>query len=755
MLMNSKQYNTSPVDSGITCSRKPRWIAIAALAGSLILPTELMAAQNVLKSLSFNQLSSDLLELRLEMENPATTPSGFTIDNPARIALDFADTRNGLVKRTVPVNSGNVRSINTVEFQGRTRLIMNLNELSPYSTRVDGNDVFIRLSAEKDLALAPTTRKSTATKKVMPVAAPKPVASIKPAAVKKAAVIKRPTAAISSERTLHDMHFRRSQDGAGRITFKLTDPNTPIDIKQVGQKIYIDMRDVDVAESFLKRLDVMDFATPIQFIDTYRRGEDIRIEIIPVRGTEYEQIAYQADSHFTLELRPLAKEEVAERKEKTFAGERLSLNFQDIEVRSVLQLLADFTNQNVVVSDSVEGDVTLRLKNVPWDQALDIILKAKGLAMRQNGNVLMVAPAEEIAAREQLELESAQKVHKLSKLRTEIIQINYAKAADISTVLRTGQGGEESANEGLLSDRGSASVDERTNTLLVTDTPESLEGIHALVAKLDIPIRQVLIESRVVIATDDFNKEMGMRVGLTRYPDNNTNGSYGITSGNLGAVSNVFNQAIGGETDEKVEAPNRWNVNLPAANPTGSIGFQFGTLPLGSYLELELSAMEAEGRGEVVSSPRVITANQHEAYIEQGVEIPYLEASSSGAATVSFKKAVLGLKVTPQITPDDRIIMDLTVNKDSVGEWYGAGENKIPTIDTREVNTQVLVDNGETVVLGGIYEQVHTNSTRKVPLLGDLPIIGRLFRSDLVRDDKNELLIFVTPKIIGDASASR
>ena len=734
MLMNSKWYKKTSVNGDITCSRKPRWIALAALAGSLVLPTELMAAQNALKSLSFNQLPGNLLELRLKMENPAEKPNGFTIDNPARIALDFADTRNDLAKRVIPVDAGNVRSINAVEFQGRTRLIVNLNELSPYSTTVDGDDILIRLSSGGGVTPA--------------------AASVTPTVVS--------AAAITGASELRDMHFRRSEDGAGRVTFKLTDPNTPIDIKQIGQKIVIDMREVDVDDALLKRLDVIDFATPIQFIDTYRRGENVRIEIRPTRGVEYEQIAYQSDNHFTLELRPLAEEEVQARKEQNFEGERLSLNFQDIEVRSVLQLLADFTDQNVVVSDSVEGEVTLRLKNVPWDQALDIILKSKGLAMRQNGNVLMVAPADEIAAREQLELESAQKVHKLSKLRTEMIQVNYAKAENIAEVLRAGQsessGGDSisaGSNEGLLSDRGSASIDERTNTVLITDTAESLEKIHALIAKLDIPVRQVLIESRVVIATDDFNEEMGMRVGLTRYPDNNTSGGYGITSGNLGAVTNVFNQAIGGESDETVEAPDRWNVNLPASNPAGSIGFNFGTLPLGAFLELELSAMEAEGRGEVVSSPRVITANQHEAHIEQGVEIPYLEASSSGAATVSFKKAVLGLVVTPQITPDDRIIMDLTVNKDSVGEYFGAGANQIPTVDTREVSTQVLVDNGATIVLGGIYEQVRQKSTRKVPFLGDLPILGRLFRTDLTRDEKNELLIFVTPKIINDSSESR
>lgn len=734
MLMNSKRYKKTSVGGDITCSRKKQWLAMAALAGSMILPAELLAAQNALKSMSFNQLPGNLIELRLKMENPAEKPNGFTIDNPARIALDFADTYNDLAKRMVPIESGNVRSVNAVEFQGRTRLIINLNELTPYSTSVEGDEVLVRLSSGGGLAQAPAASSSTVVS----------------------------SAGIEGARALRDMHFRRAEDGAGRVTFKLTDPNTPIDIKQIGRKVVIDMREVDVPEGLLKRLDVMDFATPIRFIDTYRRGENVRVEIHPSQGTEYEQIAYQSDNHFTLELRPLAKEEVQARKERVFEGERLSLNFQDIEVRSVLQLLADFTDQNVVVSDSVEGDVTLRLKNVPWDQALDIILKSKGLAMRQNGNVLMVAPADEIAAREQLELESAQKVHKLSKLQTEMIQINYAKAETIAEVLLAGQDqtsdeeeGATNSSSGLLSDRGTVSIDERTNTILVTDTAESLEKVHALVAKLDIPVRQVLIESRVVIATDDFNEEMGVRVGLTRYPDNNVSGGFGITSGNLNAVTNVYNQAIAGEDDEEVEAPDRWNVNLPASNAAGSIGFNFGTLPLGSYLELELSAMEAEGRGEVVSSPRVITANQHEASIEQGVEIPYLEASSSGAATVSFKKAVLALNVTPQITPDDRIIMDLTVNKDSVGEWYGAGENQVPTVDTREVNTQVLVDNGETVVLGGIYEQVRTNSSRKVPFLGDLPILGRLFRQDLSRDEKNELLIFVTPKIIGDSTASR
>ena len=422
-------------------------------------------------------------------------------------------------------------------------------------------------------------------------------------------------------------------------------------------------------------------------------------------------------------------------KKVTYDGEELSLNFQDIEIRSVLQLLADFTDLNIVVSDSVEGKLTLRLKNVPWDQALDIILRTKGLDKRESGNVVMVAPAAEIAAQEALEREAAQQAIALEPLRTEFVQVNYAKANEVAAILKSETGG-------VLSERGNVTIDDRTNTILVNDTTDVLGKVRALVTRLDVPVRQVLIESRIVIATDDFNREIGSRFGISR----NTTGNDGdglALSGNSNAVTQLLN----GDT---LEAPDRFNVNLPSVVQNGSIGIAFATLPFGTLLELELSAMQAEGRGEVISTPRVITANQREAYIEQGVEIPFQEASSSGATSTSFRKAVLGLKVKPQITPDERIIIDLTVNKDTVGDIV----NGVPSIDTREVNTQVLVANGETVVLGGIYEQTTLQQRDQVPFFGDLPLVGKLFQNNIGQDDKSELLVFVTPKIVADGSSS-
>ena len=430
----------------------------------------------------------------------------------------------------------------------------------------------------------------------------------------------------------------------------------------------------------------------------------------------------------------MSKEQIEENRKAKFGyiGEKLSLNFQDIEVRSVLQLLADFTDLNIVVSDSVTGKLTLRLKNVPWDQALDIILQSKALGKRQAGNVIMIAPAEEIANRERIELEGMKQKTELAPLRTEFFQANYAKAAELAALLQSETGG-------MMTERGTVTVDERTNTLLINDTVDQLESIRAMVHRLDVPIRQVLIESRIVIASDDFNKDIGVRWGLNR----DTIGSDGegfVLSGNSTGVTNLINgDDLGNE---------RFNVNLPGTNAAGSLGVALAKLPFGTLLELELSAMQAEGTGEVISSPRVITANQHEAFIEQGVEIPYLEASSSGATSVSFRKAVLGLTVTPQITPDDRIVMDLQVNKDTVGEIFGSAEIQIPSIDTREVSTQVLVNNGETVVLGGIYEQTLLNRVDMVPFFGNLPLIGRLFQHTTNQDDKSELLVFVTPKIL-------
>jgi type IV pilus assembly protein PilQ len=456
---------------------------------------------------------------------------------------------------------------------------------------------------------------------------------------------------------------------------------------------------------------------------------------------DFDHLAYQTDKIYTIEVAPISKEEIEIKKKTKFGytGDRLSLNFQDIEVRSVLQLLADFTGLNLVVSDSVVGNLTLRLKNVPWDQAMDIILKTKGLAQRRAGNVILIAPTDEIAAREKLELESRKQVEELEQLRTVFIKVNYAKAGEMAELLNQ-------TDNAILSNRGSVSVDVRTNTLLIKDTSESLANVRNLLVELDIPVRQVLIESRVVIANDDFSKELGVRFGIARDSlGTGVTGNTAVGTGSLEGVVDLIN-------NDPLQIPDSLMVNLPVQNPAGTFALALAKLPLGTLLELELSAAQVEGRGEVVSSPRVITADSHTARIEQGVEIPYLELDD-GDATLKFRKAVLSLEVTPQITPDDRIIMDLDVHKDSQGELVAFGSGLFaPSIDTREVQSQLLVDNGQTVVLGGIYETVKTKQTTRVPFFSDLPIIGALFRSTINVDDRSELLIFVTPKILQGTS---
>jgi len=674
------------------------------------------ASSNTLQNISYTTLTGNRLQIALQMTHRPATPQGFTIDNPARITLDLADTSNGLKKRLIPIEIGVVRSINTVEASGRSRVVINLNKLTPYKTHIDGNTLYLTLDTG-----APNTSKRQNTRKTN---TPSPVA--KQGA---APVISAPPVTL---RSIDNINFRRGADGEGRIIIKLSETGIPMDVNEENGRVVIDFLGTGVPQKLVRRLDVLDFATPVKHIDVMNRGNNARIIISPI-NQEYEQLAYQSDDVFTIELKPISKRELEKKNKEKFGytGKRLSLNFQDIEVRAVLQLLADFTELNIVVSDTVTGRLTLRLKNVPWDQALDIILKSKGLGVRKNGNVLLVAPNEEIATREKLELEALQQVEELAPLKTEFVQINYAKAAEIAEMLK-------SKDNSLLSTRGNVSVDPRTNTLLIHDTAEKLNEIRSLVVKLDIPVRQVLIESRIVIASNDFGKELGVRFGVHQ----NDLFNAGSTGGTL--ITSSSNSVSQFSNNETLTAPDRFNVNLPVANATGSIALALAKLPFGTLLELELSAMQAEGRGEVVSSPRVITSNQKEALIEQGVEIPYREASSSGAATITFRKAVLSLKVTPQITPDDHIIMDLQVNKDSIGEIFEG----VPSIDTREVKTQVLVNNGETVVLGGIYEQSNTHQVNRIPFFSELPLIGGLFKKTLIQDQKNELLVFVTPKIV-------
>jgi len=665
--------------------------------------TESSESSNALTGIEFSSLPGNRLEIRMQLREPIPDPRSFTIREPARIAYDLPATRNATGKRSIPIGSGLAESINIAETPSRTRVVLNLTEIPKHKVRSEGNRIVVTLGEGGDIDGAPANEPFTET-------AGQPIRD-----------------AASERSGLEGIDFRRGQDGEGRVVITLSDADVPINIERVGGDVMVDLLNTSIPSDKQRRLDVMDFATPVQFIDIIQRGENGRIRIRP-RLEEFEQLAYQSDNTVTVELKPLTVEEIEEREreEPEYTGEKLSLNFQDIEVRSVLQLLADFTGLNVVVSDSVTGNVTLRLKNVPWDQALDIILQSKGLGKRQNGNVIFIAPQQEIAAREEAELESRAKKEELAPLRTEYVQVNYAKARELADILLSEQGS-------LLSERATVTVDERTNTLLVRDIAANLEQARRLVNRLDIPVRQVLIESRIVLATDDFNRELGIRWGVSR--DTTNDGDGAVLAPGADAVEELINNDT---------LTDRFNVNLPVNNPTGSLALAIADLPFGTFLELELSAMQAEGRGEVISSPRVITANQREALIEQGVEIPFQEASSSGATSTSFRKAVLSMAVTPQITPDDRVIMDLRVTRDSVGQLFAG----VPSIDTREVDTQVLVDNGETVVLGGIYERMRNDQINRVPFFSDLPFVGKLFESKIKEDDKSELLVFVTPKIV-------
>ena len=675
------------------------------MAGVAHSATDSSEPTNALTGVEFSSLPGNRLQIELQLQRPMTTPRSFTIREPARIVYDLPGTKNATGKRTIPIGSGLAESISIAETPTRTRVVLNLTDIPKHFVRAEGNSVVVTLGEDVSDAQAASAEPFSEPSAAEGYEAATPV----------------------TERGLQSIDFRRGREGEGRIVIELSDPDVPINIERVGGDVVVDLMGTTVPEERRRRLDVLDFATPVQFVDVLQRGNNGRIRIRP-RTDDFEQLAYQSDNTVTVELKPLTVEEIEEREreEPEYTGEKLSLNFQDIEVRSVLQLLADFTGLNVVVSDSVTGNVTLRLKNVPWDQALDIILRTKGLAQRQNGNVIYIAPQQEIAAREQAELEAQAQKEDLAPLRTEYIQVNYAKATELAQILLS-EGGS------LLSERASVTVDERTNTLLVRDTSSNLENARRMVNRLDIPVRQVLIESRIVVATDDFNRELGIRWGVSRDTTNDNEGGV-VAPGSTGVQELINNDTL---TD-------RFNVNLPVNNPTGSVALALAKLPFGTFLELELSAMQAEGRGEVVSSPRVITSNQREALIEQGVEIPYQEASSSGATSTSFRKAVLSMAVTPQITPDDRVIMDLRVTRDSVGELFAG----IPSIDTREVDTQVLVDNGETVVLGGIYERTRNDQVNRVPFFSELPLVGSLFKQKLKEDDKSELLVFVTPKIV-------
>ncbi len=666
-----------------------------------------------LDDISYSVLPGERVQLKIELSEPMQgEPMSFTIDNPARIALDFPNTTLGAVTKNQSIDVGVAHSVSAVEAAGRTRVVLNLVKSVPYEIDVQGSSVTVTLGGDVSSSISGSPGTTAAY-------------------------------AGGTSSSIEGIDFRRGDDGEGRIIVTLSDPSIGVDMNQVGGKIVLDFLGAELPSELDRRLDVVDFATPVKEIDTKGNINGTRMQI-STTTQEYDHLAYQSGNTFIVEVRPLDKQEEEARKAQVgFTGERLSLNFQDIEVRAVLQLIADFTGLNMVASDTVAGNVTLRLKNVPWDQALDIILKAKGLGMRQIDNVIMVAPTEEIAAREKLELEASKQVEDLAPLHTEFVRVNYAEAGGLAVLIKAEE-------NNLLSDRGSVTVDERTNTLIIQDTSASLESIRQMLLTLDIPVRQVLIESRIVNADEDFAKDLGVRFGYAK----NTKQGFPITREAIGGTATspavLFSGSEAGNIEDSggtvFEGAENLLVDLPALASGAGASLVIGKI--GSYLlQLELTALIAEGRGEDIASPKVITTNQREAIIESGVEIPYEEASSSGATAISFKKAVLSLKVTPQITPDDRILLDLHVNQDTQGAVIAGG---IPVINTKNVSTQVMVDNGETVVLGGVYTRTKNNIVDRVPFFGDLPYVGFLFKRTQETTGKNELLIFVTPKILKD-----
>jgi type IV pilus assembly protein PilQ len=727
----SRPTQASGIRTRLSARRGRTGALLGALAAVLLIVSNTTFAQepaNKLQAIEIQTLPGQQLQLRLRLSGPAPEPLSFTIDKPARISLDLPNTGLALESRRIDVNSAGLSTILAAEANGRTRLVLNMDALVPYQTRVDGNTILVTLGGQAQIATAPVSGARAAAQ----------------------------GSASSGPRSIASLDFRRGPGGSGRVVVGLSDPRTPVNLRQEGTQIVVDFSGAQLPQNLMKRFDVTDFATPVSTVDAVRATDGTRLVISA--GGDFEQLAYQSDNQYTVEVKPATKVRGGPDEKKEYTGERLTLNFQDIETRAVLQLLADTSGQNIVVSDSVQGNVTLRLQNVPWDQALDIVLKTKGLDMRRQDNVILVAPAEELAAREKAEFAAHKDLQELAPLRTEYLQVNYAKAEELANLISKGTGAQS-----LLSSRGSVSIDARTNTILVQDTSERLSDIRRLVSTLDIPVKQVLIEARIVIVNDDFSRDLGVRTGFT-WKDPRQNGLLAV-AGSAEAANTMLDSAItnlgnsGGASPNPVAVPtgqdnftNRYNVNMPVANPAGRIALAL--LDSNYIVDLELSAAQAEGRGEIVSSPRVITANQKEASIEQGVEIPFQESSSSGATTTQFKKAVLSLKVTPLITPDNRVVLDLQINKDSVGqEVASATGGRVPSIDTRKITTQVLVNDGQTVVLGGILETEKREDQTKVPWLGDIPVLNTLFKSNRKVNNKHELLIFVTPKILKEGAS--
>jgi len=712
-----------------------RLMTTIALPLGLLMSADSYAAARLQKVDAVSQGNAST-QLRFFFDSAVRAPASFAMPQPSMVVLDFADADSAMGVRKQLIKSPYVKSVRMAKGSGKLRVMVSLTQQARYKTSVQGSQVVVTFSrhgaASGDAQVAQQNRQGPAV--VQRAVSQQAQASNyipRPASQAPIRPVQRPV----TVRQLAPIDFRRHSDGSGKAIIKLPHPATKVTATKNGNILMVKISDAATKEP-RKRLNVLDFATPVSYIDIERKGADVLVKLIA--NTAFEHKISREGNQYVITMGKVQRKEQPvdplKPVQKKYKGKPLSLNFQDIEVRSVLQLLADFTDKNIVVSDSVKGNITLRLKSVPWDQALDIVLESKALAMRSNGNVIWVAPAVELQAKEQQELQALERKKALEPLVTEYISVNFAKADEMLALINSQTNGK---NSSMLSDRGNVSVDTRTNTLLVQDTVSRVDQVRNMVKSLDVPVRQVSVEARIVIASDNFGKELGTRFGVTKIGS-----SGGITSGSLGSTSSIADNMASGTSIEVPGLDDRLNVNLPVVGAAGSLGFSL--LAKDYLLDLELSALQAESKGDVVSTPRVVTADKKKAVIEQGVDIPYLQASSSGATSVSFKKAVLSLEVTPQVTPDEHVIMDLKVNQDTVGEVYSG----VPSINTREITTQVLVDNGQTVVLGGVHEETNQNDTTKVPVLSDLPYLGKLFQKNVKSNDKRELLIFVTPKIM-------
>ncbi len=722
-------------------SMKTWRLAMAGVALALVSPLTLAAAA-IQAITSTQQAGTEVV--RIDLSEPlATLPAGFVVQAPPRIAIDLPGVTNALARNVVEINNGNLRTVNVANAGDRSRVVLNLRQATTYRAQLQGKSLLLILDPAVGSAPAPAQAAPSTQTAQAGAASAEPVHF---AENKNAAPL-----------ALKDIDFRRGQDGAGRVVVELPNNQVGVDIRQQGGALVVEFVRATLPERLRKRFDVGDFGTPVQKVTASQSGDRVKLTVDPTG--DWEHSAYQSDNQFVLEVRARKVDPNKLTKGPGYSGEKLSLNFQNIEVRALLQVIADFTNFNVVTSDTVTGNVTLRLKDVPWDQALDIILQSKGLGVRKSGNVLWIAPKDEINAKEKIDLEAKAQVAALEPLRTQSFQLNYAKAEDIAKGLAgrsaggSGGGSGQNGNGRILSPRGSVISESRTNQLFINDIPSKLEEIQALIAKIDVPVRQVLIEARIVEADDSFSRNLGVRLGTKNSGAVASSGNLNVgVSGNYSGVVAETGQALSGSA---ASVANSYFVNLPGAGINGfnaaSVGVSLFTSSVNHALNLEISALEADGRGKIVSSPRVITADQVKALIEQGTELPYQTATSSGATAITFRKANLKLEVTPQITPEGSVILDVDVNKDSVGQITTAGF----AIDTKHVQTQVLVENGGTVVIGGIFQQTETNAEQRVPVLGDIPYLGALFRNSSRSTQRRELLIFLTPKVVSERAALR